>query len=137
MHRWLDGRLQFNLIGYHQVWEDMQLELTDPSYSYGEPFQTVCLRPRNGLGANSERAHHPNGVLAGSTFTTTDPLIPVEATKSFVTAATYGRNLRQCDAATGLRDGTSGPKLRQGRRSRLDGGRCLGTASSTFLNCFS
>jgi outer membrane receptor protein involved in Fe transport len=39
--RWLDGRLQFNLIGYHQVWEDMQLELTDPSYSYGEPFQTV------------------------------------------------------------------------------------------------
>ena len=39
--RWLDGRLQFNLIGYHQQWQDMQLELTDPSFAFGEPFQTV------------------------------------------------------------------------------------------------
>ena len=39
--RWMGGRLQFNLVGYHQVWEDMQLELTDPSYAFGEPFQTV------------------------------------------------------------------------------------------------
>jgi outer membrane receptor protein involved in Fe transport len=39
--RWMGGRLQFNLIGYHQVWEDMQLELTDPSWAFGEPFQTV------------------------------------------------------------------------------------------------
>ncbi len=39
--RWADGRLQFNVIAYHQVWEDMQLELTDPSFAYGEPFQTV------------------------------------------------------------------------------------------------
>lgn len=39
--RWKDGQLQLNIIGYHQVWEDMQLELTDPSYAYGEPFQTV------------------------------------------------------------------------------------------------
>jgi outer membrane receptor protein involved in Fe transport len=39
--RWMGGKVQFNLIGYHQVWEDMQLELTDPSYAYGEPFQTV------------------------------------------------------------------------------------------------
>jgi len=40
--RWMDGRLQFNLIGYHQVWEDMQLELVDPSYNCcGEPYQTV------------------------------------------------------------------------------------------------
>ena len=39
--RWADGRLQLNVIGYHQVWEDMQLELTDPSYAYGEPYQTV------------------------------------------------------------------------------------------------
>jgi outer membrane receptor protein involved in Fe transport len=37
----VDGRLQFNLIGYHQVWEDMQLELTDPSWAFGEPYQTV------------------------------------------------------------------------------------------------
>ena len=28
-------------IGYQQMWEDMQLELTDPSFAYGEPFQTV------------------------------------------------------------------------------------------------
>jgi len=39
--RWAGGRLQLNIIGYHQVWEDMQLELTDPSFAYGEPFQTV------------------------------------------------------------------------------------------------
>ncbi len=39
--RWLDGRLQVNVIAYHQKWEDMQLELTDPSYAFGEPFQTV------------------------------------------------------------------------------------------------
>jgi outer membrane receptor protein involved in Fe transport len=39
--RWMDSKLQFNLIGYHQVWEDMQLELTDPSWAYGEPYQTV------------------------------------------------------------------------------------------------
>jgi len=40
--RWMDGRLQFNVIGYHQVWEDMQLELVDPSwFCCGEPYQTV------------------------------------------------------------------------------------------------
>lgn len=41
--RWLDGRMQLNVIGYHQIWEDMQLELTDPSYLLDppEPFQTV------------------------------------------------------------------------------------------------
>jgi len=39
--RWLGGKLQVNVIGYHQVWEDMQLELTDPSWAYGEPYQTV------------------------------------------------------------------------------------------------
>ena len=39
--RWMDGRLQLNVIGYHQIWEDMQLELTDPSFAFGEPFQTV------------------------------------------------------------------------------------------------
>ncbi|MSQ98975.1 MAG: TonB-dependent receptor [Xanthomonadales bacterium] len=39
--QWLDGSLQFNITAYHQVWNDMQLELTDPSFAYGEPFQTV------------------------------------------------------------------------------------------------
>jgi len=39
--RWLDGRLQVNVIAYHQKWEDMQLELTDPAYQFDEPFQTV------------------------------------------------------------------------------------------------
>ena len=40
--RWLGGTLQFNLIGYHQVWKDMQLELVDPSYwCCDEPYQTV------------------------------------------------------------------------------------------------
>ena len=39
--RWAGGKVQLNVIGYHQAWEDMQLELTDPSYAYGEPYQTV------------------------------------------------------------------------------------------------
>jgi outer membrane receptor for ferric coprogen and ferric-rhodotorulic acid len=39
--RWMGGKVQLNVIGYHQVWEDMQLELTDPSYAYDEPYQTV------------------------------------------------------------------------------------------------
>jgi len=39
--RWLDSKLQLNITAYHQFWKDMQLELTDPSYQYGEPWQTV------------------------------------------------------------------------------------------------
>jgi outer membrane receptor protein involved in Fe transport len=40
--RWMEGRLQFNAAIYHQLWEDMQLELTDPSYyCCNEPYQTV------------------------------------------------------------------------------------------------
>lgn len=39
--RWLDGRLQVNIIAYLQSWKDMQLELVDPSFLFGEPFQTV------------------------------------------------------------------------------------------------
>jgi len=39
--QWMDGHVQFNIIGYLQTWEDMQLELTDPSWRFGEPFQTV------------------------------------------------------------------------------------------------
>jgi len=40
--RWMDGKMQFNLITYHQVWKDMQLELTDPSYyCCNQPYQTV------------------------------------------------------------------------------------------------
>jgi outer membrane receptor protein involved in Fe transport len=39
--QWLDGRVQVNLTGYHMLWKDFQLEVTDPSYQFGEPFQTV------------------------------------------------------------------------------------------------
>jgi outer membrane receptor protein involved in Fe transport len=40
--RWLGGKVQLNVIGYHQLWKDMQLELVDPSYACcGEPYQTV------------------------------------------------------------------------------------------------
>jgi iron complex outermembrane receptor protein len=40
--RWMGGKLQLNVIGYHQVWEDMQLELVDPSYyCCDQPYQTV------------------------------------------------------------------------------------------------
>lgn len=39
--RWMGGRLQTNIIGYHQVWKDMQLELVDPSYyCCDEVYQT-------------------------------------------------------------------------------------------------
>jgi outer membrane receptor protein involved in Fe transport len=47
--RWMGGKLQLNVIGYHQVWEDVQLELTDPSYAYGEPFQTVIANVGDGV----------------------------------------------------------------------------------------
>jgi iron complex outermembrane receptor protein len=36
--RWFDARLQTNLTAYHQVWADMQLELSDPQG--GEQFDT-------------------------------------------------------------------------------------------------
>jgi len=39
--QWVDGQVQFNIIAYFQQWKDMQLELTDPSFQFGEPFQTV------------------------------------------------------------------------------------------------
>ena len=40
--QWMNGSLQLNLIGYHQVWKDMQLELVDPSYNCcDEPYQNV------------------------------------------------------------------------------------------------
>jgi outer membrane receptor protein involved in Fe transport len=39
--QWWDNRLQVNVIGYHMVWKDFQLEVTDPSFAFGEPFQTV------------------------------------------------------------------------------------------------
>ncbi|MGD2129108.1 MAG: TonB-dependent receptor [Lysobacterales bacterium] len=39
--RWAGGKLQFNVTGYHQIWKDMQLELVDPSWQFGEPWQTV------------------------------------------------------------------------------------------------
>jgi outer membrane receptor protein involved in Fe transport len=39
--QWFGNRLQVNLTGYHSVWKDMQLEVTDPSWQFGEVFQTV------------------------------------------------------------------------------------------------
>ena len=39
--QWLDNRLQINASGYHMDWENIQLELTDPSYFLGEPYQTM------------------------------------------------------------------------------------------------
>jgi outer membrane receptor protein involved in Fe transport len=40
--RWLGGKLQVNITGYHMFWEDMQLELIDPSYfCCDQPYQTV------------------------------------------------------------------------------------------------
>jgi outer membrane receptor protein involved in Fe transport len=39
--QWLEQRLRVNVTGYHMVWRDFQLEVTDPSFEFGEPFQTV------------------------------------------------------------------------------------------------
>lgn len=38
---WFDGRFQFNATIYSMDWKDVQLEVTDPSFSIGEPFQVV------------------------------------------------------------------------------------------------
>jgi outer membrane receptor protein involved in Fe transport len=39
--QWMDGRVQVNITGYHQIWKNYQLEVTDPSFNFGQPFQTV------------------------------------------------------------------------------------------------
>lgn len=39
--RWLDGRIQFNATLYTMDWKDVQLEVTDPSFNIGQPFQVV------------------------------------------------------------------------------------------------
>ena len=39
--QWLDERLQVNATGYHMDWENIQLQVTDPSYFLGEPFQSM------------------------------------------------------------------------------------------------
>jgi iron complex outermembrane recepter protein len=38
---WFDGRFQLNATIYSMKWKDVQLEVTDPSFDVGEPFQVV------------------------------------------------------------------------------------------------
>mgnify|MGYP001161089686 CR=1 FL=1 len=38
---WMDGKLQVNTTIYDMTWKDMQLEVTDPSFAIGEPWQAV------------------------------------------------------------------------------------------------
>jgi iron complex outermembrane recepter protein len=38
---WNDGKLQVNATLYDMTWNDMQLEVTDPSFAIGEPWQAV------------------------------------------------------------------------------------------------
>jgi iron complex outermembrane receptor protein len=38
---WMDGRLQVNATIYEMKWKDMQLEVTDPSFAIGQPWQAV------------------------------------------------------------------------------------------------
>jgi outer membrane receptor protein involved in Fe transport len=38
---WMAGRLQINASIYDMKWKDMQLEVTDPSFNIGEPWQAV------------------------------------------------------------------------------------------------
>jgi iron complex outermembrane receptor protein len=39
--RWADGRVQVNLTYYNMTWKDYQLQVLDPSYADGEPWQQV------------------------------------------------------------------------------------------------
>ncbi|HMB60758.1 MAG TPA: TonB-dependent receptor, partial [Xanthomonadales bacterium] len=70
--QWLDDRLQFNLTAYHQIWNDMQLELTDPSFAYGEPFQTVIANVGDAVvnGTDIEFSYIPGGGWALGLVTT-------------------------------------------------------------------
>ncbi|MDA8598664.1 TonB-dependent receptor [Porticoccaceae bacterium] len=38
---WMDDTVQVNATFYDMVWKDMQLEVTDPSFAIGEPWQAV------------------------------------------------------------------------------------------------
>jgi len=38
---WMDDTVQFNATMYQMEWKDMQLEVTDPSFSIGQPWQAV------------------------------------------------------------------------------------------------
>tara|TARA_B110000914_G_scaffold75929_1_gene66741 strand:- start:914 stop:3223 length:2310 start_codon:yes stop_codon:yes gene_type:complete len=38
---WNDGKVQVNATLYEMTWNDMQLEVTDPSFAIGEPWQAV------------------------------------------------------------------------------------------------
>lgn len=39
--RWADGRVQVNLTYYDMTWKDYQLQVLDPSFADGEPWQQV------------------------------------------------------------------------------------------------
>ena len=45
---WSDDTIQFNATYYQMSWSDMQLELTDPSFSIGEPWQAVVANLGDG-----------------------------------------------------------------------------------------
>lgn len=97
--QWLDGRLQINLTGYHMVWQDFQLEVTDPSVNLpppdNQPFQTMVANlgdaVADGLDFDVSAVLIPgmdvgvNGtwLIRNETdepFTVTDPRLPGEPT---------------------------------------------------------
>jgi outer membrane receptor protein involved in Fe transport len=45
---WMDDTVQFNATMYQMEWNDMQLEVTDPSFSIGEPWQAVVANLGDG-----------------------------------------------------------------------------------------
>ena len=45
---WADNTIQFNATYYEMSWSDMQLELTDPAFSIGEPWQAVVANLGDG-----------------------------------------------------------------------------------------
>ena len=45
---WAENTIQFNATYYEMSWSDMQLELTDPAFSIGEPWQAVVANLGDG-----------------------------------------------------------------------------------------
>lgn len=45
--RWANGRVQFNVTAFYMDWSNYQLEVLDPSFYDGEPWQTVVANAGN------------------------------------------------------------------------------------------
>jgi outer membrane receptor protein involved in Fe transport len=54
--RWWDGKLQLNVTGFHMIWEDYQLEVTDPGPLFAVAVANVGNAEINGVELNVDMA---------------------------------------------------------------------------------